>query len=132
MKVYVAGPLTDAARVRAVQEAVLAAGHELSLDWTRGSDITVSDDYASDLDLSARIAAGDLDAVLNSDAVLVVASEHQGRGMFVELGAALSRARRGDLQHVVVIGPIRHESVFYYHPVVQRISTVEEWLISVA
>ena len=70
--------------------------------------------------------------MLNADAVLVVVSEHEGRGMFVELGAALSRARRGDLQHVVVIGPIQHESVFDYHPAVQRISTVEEWLITVA
>lgn len=94
--------------------------------------MTIADDYASDLDLSAKIAADDLDAVLNADAVLVVASGHEGRGMFVELGAALSRARRGDLKHVVVIGPIQHESVFYYHPAVQRLSTVEEWLITVA
>jgi len=132
MKVYVAGPLTDAVGVRAVQAAVVAAGHQLSLDWTRGSDVTFADDYASDLDLSAKIAADDLDAVLNADAVLVVASQHEGRGMFVELGAALSRASRGDLEHVVVVGPIQHESVFYYHPAVQRVSTVEEWLNTVS
>ena len=58
----------------------------------------------------------------------MVASEHDGRGMFVELGAALARARRGDLDHVVVIGQIRHESVFFHHPVVKRVSTVDEWL----
>lgn len=51
-----------------------------SLDWTRGSDVTFADDYASDLRLSANIAAEDLDAVLDADAVLVVASEHEGRG----------------------------------------------------
>ncbi|HET7387187.1 MAG TPA: hypothetical protein VFJ19_11060 [Nocardioidaceae bacterium] len=52
--------------------------------------------------------------------------------MFVELGAALSRAREGDLAHVVVVGHIHHESVFYYHPAVQRMATVEEWLTSVS
>jgi hypothetical protein len=48
--------------------------------------------------------------------------------MFVELGAALVRSRAGDLDHVVLIGEIRHESVFYLHPLVQRVATVEEWL----
>jgi hypothetical protein len=70
--------------------------------------------------------------VLTADAVLVVASEHDGRGMFVELGAALARARNGDLKHVVVVGPIRHESVFYYHPAVLRVPAVDEWLAAIA
>ncbi len=39
--------------------------------------------------ISAELASEDLDAVMRADAVLVVASEHDGRGMFVELGAAL-------------------------------------------
>lgn len=130
MKVYVAGALNDADGVRAVQAAVVAAGHQLSLDWTPESDVTFVSNYASDLGLSAKIAADDLDAVLDADAVLVVASEHEGRGMFVELGAALSRASRGDLEHVVVVGPIQHDSVFYYHSSVQRVPTVADWLNS--
>lgn len=131
MKIYVAGPLSDSVNVRAVQAAVIAAGHQLTLDWT-ASDATFDGDYASDLDRSARIAADDLDAVLNADAVLVVASQHEGRGMFVELGAALSRARQGELEHVVLVGPIQHDSVFYYHPTVRRVSTIEDWLSTVA
>lgn len=128
MKIYVAGPLADVEAVQAVQSAVIAAGHELALDWSRGQDVTFVADYASRPEVSGRLAADDLDAVLAADAVLVVASEHDGRGMFVELGAALARARRGDLDHVVVIGQIRHESVFFHHPLIQRTSTVEEWL----
>ena len=50
--------------------------------------------------------------------------------MFVELGAALTRASRGDLEHIVILGPIQHESVFYYHSAVQRVSDVDEWLVS--
>ncbi|HXH77465.1 hypothetical protein [Nocardioides sp.] len=132
MKIYVAGPLADVERVRAVQVAVVAAGHELTLDWTRGSDAVLREGYSSAPDLAAKIATDDLEAVLNADAVLVVMSEHDGRGMFVELGVALTRARRGELEHLVVLGPIHHESVFYFHPAVQRMSAVEEWLVSVA
>lgn len=127
-----AGPIAAVKDVRAVQVAVTAAGHELTLDWTRDSAATLTDGYASDPGLSAKIAKDDLDAVLDADAVLVVMSEHTGRGMFVELGAALTRARRGELEHLVVLGPIQHESVFYFHPAVQRILTVEDWLLSVA
>ncbi|MQW77404.1 hypothetical protein GHK92_16135 [Nocardioides sp. dk4132] len=132
MKIYVAGPLTDIAAVQAVQAAVMAAGHELALDWTQGLDATFVEDYGSDLALSASLAADDLEAVLTADAVLVVMSDEEGKGMFVELGAALARAHRGELQHVVLLGPIRQESVFYFHPAVQRMTAVDEWLASIA
>ncbi|WP_426244608.1 hypothetical protein [Nocardioides sp. LHG3406-4] len=128
MKVYVAGPLADIETVRTVQDAVVAAGHEITLDWSRGPDVTFTADYGSLPSVSAQLAVDDLDAVLTADAVLVVASRHEGRGMFVELGAALARARRGDLAHLVVVGPIRHETVFYYHPSVTRVPDVGEWL----
>ncbi|MGL5928482.1 MAG: hypothetical protein ACRCY8_06065 [Dermatophilaceae bacterium] len=126
MKIYVAGPMSDVGAVRAVHRAVVLAGHELTLDWSRGPDSTIMN-YALSQAVSARIAVQDLAAVLAADAVLVVAGD-DGRGMFVELGAALARADRGDLRHIVVIGPITHDSVFYHHPAVQRVSDVAEWL----
>ena len=126
VKIYVAGPLADVATVRAVQSTVAAAGHELTLDWTE--DASLVEDYGSQLDVSGKLAQDELDAVIAADAVLVIASEHDGRGMFVELGAALARAQQGDLAHVVVVGEIRHESVFYFHPAVQRVASIREWL----
>ncbi|NPC96977.1 hypothetical protein [Nocardioides sp. zg-DK7169] len=132
MKVYVAGALADVAGVQAVQAAVMAAGHELTLDWTRSLDVTLVESYGSDLALSASLASDDLEAVLSAEAVLVVMSDEEGRGMFVELGAALARAHRGELQHVVLLGPIGRESVFYFHPAVQRMTSVDEWLASIA
>ncbi|TWP32856.1 hypothetical protein [Leekyejoonella antrihumi] len=128
VRIYVAGPLADIENVRSVQSAVVAAGHELPLDWSRGPDVAFVDDYGSRPADSAEIAMADLDAVLVADAVLIVASEHDGRGMFVELGAALARACRGEHVRIVVIGAIQHESVFYYHPAIQRVATVNEWL----
>lgn len=128
VRIYVAGPLADIENVQSVQSAVVAAGHELTLDWSRGPDAPLTDNYGTLPSASAAIAVADLDAVLVADALLVVASEHDGRGMFVELGAALARACRGDPVHIVVIGSVQHESVFYYHPAIQRTTTVNEWL----
>jgi hypothetical protein len=126
MKIYVTGPVSDAVTVQQVQDAVVAAGHELTLDWS--ADVSFAEGYASEAERSAQMAQEELAAVLAADAVLVVASEHDGRGMFVEFGAALTRASRGELEHVVLLGDIHHESVFYFHPLVQRVPGVEDWL----
>ena len=126
MKIYVSGPVSDTFTVQQVQNAVLAACHELTLDWS--ADVSFAEGYASQTERSAQMAQEELDAVIAADAVLVVASQHDGRGMFVELGAALTRASHGELDHVVLIGEIHHESVFYFHPLVQRVPTVEDWL----
>lgn len=117
--------MADLQRVREVQSAVVAAGHQLTLDWTRDTTLV---DYGEHLVEAREIAAEDVDAVLSADAVLVVASEHEGRGVYVELGAALARASRGDLEHVVVVGDLRHESVFHFHPAVARVDSVHDWL----
>lgn len=82
--------------------------------------------------VTARLASEDLDAVLAADAVLVLATEHDGRGMFVELGAALARASAGDLEHVILVGEVHHASVFYHHPLVKKVASVETWLERVA
>lgn len=126
MKVYVSGPVSDTMTVQRVQSAVVAAGHELTLDWS--ADVSFAQGYASKPQLSAKLAQEELDAVLAADALVVVASRHDGRGMFVELGAALARASRGELEHIVIVGQIRHESVFYFHPLVRRVLAVEDWL----
>jgi ketosteroid isomerase-like protein len=126
MKIYVSGPVTDTETVQQVQNAVVAGGHELALDWS--ADVSFAKAYASQPERSAQMAQEELDAVMAADAVLVLASQHDGRGMFVELGAALTRASRGELDHVVLVGQIHHESVFYFHPLVQRVASVQDWL----
>lgn len=127
MKVYVAGLLGEAERINQAQHAIVAAGHSLTHDWT--TDLSFAEDYASRPDDSATIARDDLGGVMEADAVVVLAPRDEpGRGLFVELGAALARAEIGDLDHVVGVGMIAHESVFYFHPRVTRVNTVDEWL----
>ncbi len=126
MRIYVSGPVAAARQISAMQDELVALGHELTLDWAM--DTSFADNYASRPDRSARTATEELAAVLNADAIVVVATEHDGRGMFVELGAALARVARNEPLEIVVVGDIRHESVFYFHPAVQRFATLSEWL----
>jgi hypothetical protein len=130
IKVYVAGHVADSATVADAQRAVVAAGHELTHDWSQDLEFTV--EYASRPEDSAQIAEADLSGVMTADAVIEIASSPEpGRGLFVELGAALARAEMGLLHHVVAVGTIVHESVFCYHPRVRRVGTVQEWLAGV-
>lgn len=101
-------------------------GHELAFDWTQ--DLSLAEDFGSQPVRSAQMATAMVDAVIEADALAVLATEHDGRGMFVELGAALARAEAGLLQSIAVIGHITKESVFYLHPRVQRFATPQEWL----
>ena len=130
MKVYVAGSLDDVRTVQFVQGSVVAAGHDLVLDWTRGPDTGLTD-YASHPGASRQLAKDDLHAVTDAEAVLLVVSDKAGRGMFVEFGAALLRAEQGSLAHLVVIGA-EHESVFFYDPAVRRFSAFDDWFASLA
>ena len=127
MKVYVAGQLRDTQAVRAVQREIEHAGHTLTHDGTH--DLELSDGYADQPARSARSPRTDLSGVMTADAVVVLASSAEpGRGLFVELGAALARAELGRLDHVVVVG----ESVFHFHPRVRRVRAVDEWLADVS
>lgn len=129
MRIYVVGALADLERVREVQDVVVAAGHEVVLDWTRASDADLRE-YGSQAAAAEQVARADLEAVLGADAVLVVDTDRPGRGMYVELGAALARAARGESVQIVVLGPEADGSVFYFHPAVRRYDSVEEWLAS--
>lgn len=126
VRIYVAAPLAAVALVESVHRQLLEAGHELTLDWTR--DMSMVAQFASQPVRSAHMASGMIRGIQAADAVLVLATEHDGRGMFVELGAALAEAERGSLDHIAVIGTILRESVFYFHPLVRRCETLQEWL----
>lgn len=67
MKIYVSGPVSDTFTVQQVQNAALAAGHELTLDWS--ADVSFAEGYASQTERSARMAQAELDAVIAADAV---------------------------------------------------------------
>lgn len=130
MKIYVAAPLGAAALVQQTQDRLVDAGHELTFDWTQ--DLSFMEGFETRPEKAAYMAGTMIDAVLCAEAVVVLATEHDGRGMFVELGAALAQAERGVLRSIAVVGPILHESVFYFHPRVCRYADLDDWLVTLS
>lgn len=132
-EVFVSGQIHDLENVREVQQRLIEAGHHITHDWTRNEtgDKLLGGQQAKfdNPDEAARRAELDLRGVLDSDAyVLVTTNERVGKGMYVELGAALAkRALHGPGSiDIFAVGPKNHSSIFYFHDFVISYKTVDE------
>lgn len=128
MKIFVSGSIREKGRIREVYAALIAAGHVITHDWTQTDAMPTS--YADAPGEAAIRAQKDIDGVLAADAYIIVTdNELPGKGMYVELGAALALASlRSQGFPVLLLGPMYHESIFYYHPSILRFENFAEVL----
>ena len=129
MKFFVSGQINDLENVRNVIDKVLEAGHELTHDWTASDTILGGpNSKLENIEESATRAKKDITGVIQSDVyVLCSDNENVGKGMYVELGAALALNETvGKPERVYIIGALSHLSIFYLHPAVKRRATIEE------
>ena len=133
MKVFVSGQIGDTENVRTVQEALLESGHTITHDWTRnetGDKMLASPaDKLRDPEETGRRARLDIQGVIDCDAyVICTDNEACGKGMYAELGAALALAEVRGYPHVFLLGKMQHMSVFYFHPQVVPVASVDDLL----
>ncbi len=133
MKVFVSGQITDIESVRRVQAQFIAAGHEITHDWTSnagGSEILSSREAKlENLEESKKRAANDIKGVIDSD-VYVICTDNQeaGKGMYVELGVALGLYVKHGAPKIYLLGRMNHMSIFYLHPAIVHVDSVEDIL----
>ncbi len=129
MKFFISGQIEDIPAVREIMKRVTDTGHVITHDWTTSDIMLSGDNKFNDLTETGRRAQADIQGVLDCD-VYVLCSDNQkaGKGMYVELGAALGRVQAGEDIRLYVIGGLNHSSIFYLHPVVRRVDTIEEVL----
>jgi hypothetical protein len=124
LKVFVSSQIGEKEEVRKAYAAFTGAGMSITHDWTTTDDIG---DKLFRLDEAGRRAKLDIDGVCSSDVyVLLSGNRHVGKGMYVELGAALALHGRESRPEIFVVGPMNHLSIFYLHPAVSHVDTVED------
>jgi hypothetical protein len=134
MKFFISGQIDDAKNVRSMMDIVVGAGHEITHDWT---DVDVflggAQDKLNNLEESGLRAQKDIQGVVDSD-VYILSSDNAnvGKGMYVELGAALALRNYTGKPEIYVVGEQNHLSVFYLHPAVKRVSGIEDVLQSIS
>jgi hypothetical protein len=132
MKIFISGQLNDAENIQALMAEVRRAGHQVTHDWTRtdaflgGRDAKLTNSAES-----GKRAENDIQGVLDSDVYVLASNNEQvGKGMYVELGAALALHQAQGKPLVYIIGKMNHLSVFYLHPAVRHAETLADVLSS--
>ena len=89
MRIYVAGKFEEKEAVRAVQASCRAMGWKITHDWTHEVGLPAGSTADEVQRFHARCALEDLRGAISAD-VVVVLLHPAGKGLWVELGAALA------------------------------------------
>lgn len=130
MKIFVSGNIHDLDNVRAIQQALTDAGHSITHDWTNklNGDTMLSGREAKlkNIDESGLRAKKDILGVIDCDVYIICADNRvNGKGMYAELGAALALNEVNGKPDIYLIGSMEHMSVFYFHPAVKHVDSIE-------
>lgn len=123
MRIYVAAKFEDQALVQETYRRLREAGHSITLDWTA---LPTGDRHWG------ANAIHDLAGVLTADAVVLHPHE-RGKGLYVELGAALAH----DIPVFVVGGEMADDDaqvpcLFMFHPMVWIVRTLDDAMARLA
>ena len=122
MKFYIASRFFNKEQAQTVMVALQKKGHTVTADWTLHKDVRP---YAQHSGIARAYSAEDMTGTLNCDVfALLTDGGTDGKGMHVELGAAIaSQLLRGRPQ-VFVVGKNNADSLFYFHSAVKRLDTI--------
>ena len=63
---------------------------------------------------------------INDCDVFILISDENGAGMYTELGIALQLSNQKNKPKIYIIGKYNERSVFFFHPLIIRVKTLEE------
>lgn len=111
MKFYVSGKLGAEGGAQHAMEALCAAGHEITIDWTKLPHLRPYDAHPAEC---RQASVMEVEGVRQADCVVLV-SARGGKGLFVELGIALACEIP-----VRVISREPEPTIYLLHPLVKR------------
>ncbi|BBO90989.1 hypothetical protein [Desulfosarcina ovata] len=127
MKFYIASGIKNKDNVKKIFDQLINTGHEVTADWTLTDDIP-EDGRDQKSEYVRSIAKRDFEGIRECDIFALLSDPEEGRSMYVELGIALSMYQSTGRPKIFIVGPKNNESVFYFHPLVDRVNTIEDIL----
>ena len=119
MKFFVSGKVGAEGNVGAVIKALQDAGHEITFDWTTIDHLRPYDKNAA---ASRGAALKESRGVKDAD-ILIILAHDRGVGMYVELGIAI-----GSGVPVRVVTDVESRTMFFHHPLVKKVDSLEQIL----
>jgi len=111
--------------VQSIYKMLQAYGHTISKDWTNHKS-TSPKESESDRELAEQYAKEDIQGVTEADVFILLTSETQGTGRYVELGAAIQSNLVSGRPQIYIINQKSKDPMFFYHPCVILKSSIEE------
>ena len=126
MKAFVSGQLAEKEQIRTIYSKLEDMGMEVTHDWTNTDTL---ENYSKNSKEAGHRAKLDIDGVCHADMyILMTNNQLPGKGMYVELGAALALAQTTGSPEILIVGPKNHESIFYYHPLTKHFADIDSCL----
>jgi len=130
LRFYIASFVGERTATQELQSAVVEAGHEITVDWTSFPSAPDDGDRNSRPDDVAEIAIRDLRGIQSADVFVLQAGVPEGRGKYTELGFAIALSEEKGSPRVFVVGNKPDHSIFFFHPAVHRVRSIQEALES--
>lgn len=118
--VFVSGKIGSENEPAEVIALLEAKGYNITFNWTEAPHLRP---YEANKEKSLDLAIKEIDGVKDAD-ILILMLHDKGVGMFVEFGAALAKG----IPVIAIDNAIEPRSMFLYHPLVMRVSSVERAL----
>ncbi|HAD83212.1 MAG: hypothetical protein A2509_09500 [Candidatus Edwardsbacteria bacterium RIFOXYD12_FULL_50_11] len=130
MKFYVAAYVREKRRVKDICRSLELLGHKITVDWTKDEAPKLKDRSIFSKDVR-RVAVRDMKGVLDCDIFIILSDPVHGRAKYVELGAAIASFEKNRRPLIYALGKTSDQTVFYYHPVVKRVKTLDDIICNI-
>ena len=131
MKFYVAAFVEEKERVQAIYQRLRALGHSITVDWTVPLDLS-DEERDRHPERVGEVAIRDMDGVRECDVFILLSDPPDGKAKYAELGGAIMLRLVSGRPSFFVMGEQTHHSVFFYHPEVHRVRTLEDVLEAIS
>ncbi|MBR9702288.1 hypothetical protein GOV13_05200 [Candidatus Pacearchaeota archaeon] len=123
MKIYVATTFENKEKLLEIHKKIKEMGHEIAYDWTTHKPIKP---YDKNKDLAIQYSSKDIEGVDNCDIFILISNEKISPGMHTEFGAAIFSNMKYGKPLIYVVGEHTSNSIFYFHPSVKIVDSVDE------
>lgn len=126
MRIYVASKFQNKVNVKKLQNLLVLAGHEITLDWTAHDDshLKGNEKYLYHMECAVECKR----AVESADLLIFLADKRRMAGAFVELGMAIGFGK--PILLIGALGKEIQECIFFEMPPVEgqymHVDTIEE------
>ena len=119
MKIYIAASFEQREEVKEAHERVIAAGYQITLDWTTHKSLKSSPKTNK---LYEDYATSDVKGVIDADAYILLLGPRASTGAHIELGVAIGSNKK----YIIIVGDIQEFTLFYKHPKIIHMPTLDD------